>query len=594
MSDPFSRDNEETLVPVVDESATASEEEVRPVKELLQAVIKTKRAFEMYPSNNPILIKFHEDLDRRFESIFLTEDRLTLIIRQQDIYFKGQPVYHNKEKDDNLALFFYKDGLRELTFTAGFAGDEVIDFLDVIRARPDTSTESYDDDIATLLWEKDFVHLSYYVVEEFGEGEATGEEESARLLERGQTTDGELADAYKDAIEDDQEGAKEIFTPLETISMGFKGVFSLGEEEVKYLREEMEALTDDNFLKRAIEVLFESLYLDKGTADFDILMNNLDSALRFITENGRLGTAATILSRFRDLESQKDVFNQREMARIRASVVQVESEAGVKKLGEILNGGQDTSADDFRLYLGQLGKGAIVSLFSLMGELQDIKYRKLLIESLVPMCHGNMDALMTAMKDKRWQVVRNVVAVLGRVGEKAAIDPLKQALAHHEPNVRREAVRSLGMIGGPKAGDALLLALEDADPQIRVSALRFLPRAQSFAVLDSLMEMINRPDFTERELSEKRAVFEVLAEVGQDRVFPFMVKVLRKKSFFESAKKEEVRACAAYGLGNIHSIEALDTLKKELTRAKKGSVISEAISYSINKLARPDGKVSEA
>jgi len=578
---------------LAEDGAEVSEESVRAIKELIQTVLKTKRAYEMYPSNNPILIKFQEDLTNKFESIFEAEDRITLIIRQQDIYFKGQPVYHNSEKEDNLALFFYKDGLREITITAGFSDDEIMDFLDVIRARPETSTESFDDDIVTRLWEKDFMHLSYYVVEEYSEGEAIEEDEVARLLSQSnRTTDGALTEAYQDAAE--EEGSEEIFTPLETISMGFKGVFSLGEEEVKYLKEEMEGLTDESFLTRAVDVLFESLYLDKGTSDFDILMGNLDSALRYIIDAGRLGTAAMILMRFREIEGQKDEFNQKEIARIRLSLGHMESDSGIKKIGELLNRGQDVSPEDFQLYLSQLGRSSIVPLFSLMGEIQDIKYRKALIESIVPMCHGNMEALNTAIKDKRWQVVRNVVAVLGRIGDKGAVEPLKQALNHAEPNVRREAVRSLGMIGGPKAGDALLFALEDQDPQIRIAALRFMPRAQSFSVLDSLMDIANLPDFSDKSIAEKRALFEVLAEIGQDRILQFLIKLLRKKALFESAKKEEIRACAAYGLGNIHQKEALDVLEKELTRSKKGSIVSEAISYSINKLARPEGRPSEA
>ena len=150
-----------------------SDNEVRQIRELLQALIKTKRAFEMYPANNPILLKFQEDLARRFDSFFEENDRLTLIIRQYEIFYKGQQVYHNAEKEDNLALFFYKDGLRELTFTAGFEGDEISDFLDVIRTRQETASQHFDDDTVTLLWEKDFVHLKYYVVEEFADGVST-------------------------------------------------------------------------------------------------------------------------------------------------------------------------------------------------------------------------------------------------------------------------------------------------------------------------------------------------------------------------------------------------------------------------------------
>lgn len=582
MTDPFAKETEQTAVSP--EEVSVSDEEARPVKDLLQAVLKTKRAFEMYPANNPILQKFREELVRRFSDVLGEVGSMSLVIRQYDIFYKGALVYHNAEKDDNLALFFYKDGLRELTFSDGFTEDEILDFIDIIRARPEASVESYDDDIVTLLWEKDFVNLSYYVVEEFSEGTSLEQDEMERLMSRGTATDGDLEEAYQDAMEEDTEG---IFSPLETISMGFKGVFSLGEEEVKSLKEEMEGLTDEYFLNKAIDVLFESLYIDRGTSGFDLLMDNLDSAFSYLIDSGNFGNAALILKRFRELGNQKDVFNEREVARITKSISGAGSVEFVKRIAGVFSDGREVDENELKLFLAQLDNNAIIPLFSLASEVQDIKYRKVILESLVTLGRGRIEVLTAAVKDKRWQVARNAVAILGRIGDKTALEALKHALAHPEPNVRREAIRSLGMIGGPKAGDALLYALDDTDQQIRLSALRFLPRAQSFAVLDSLMEIASRTGFPEKPFPERRAVFEVMGEIGQERVLPYMSKLLKKKGLFSSAKKEELRACAAYGLGNIHKTEALDLLKKEVARAKKGGPLSEAISYSVKKLDRP-------
>ena len=562
--------------------------EAREVRDLLLAAIKTKRAFEMYPSNNPILAKFQEDLIRRFDEFLTSYERISLLVHQQDILYNGQSVYHNPEKEDNLALLFYKDGLRDLTFTRGLTPEEVLDFVDVIRARPKDSTESFDDDIVTLLWEKDFEHISYYVVEEYGEGAALEEAEVARLLAKRGASSGELSEAYKDAA------AEEIFTPLESISMGVSGVFSLGEEEVKSLQREMESLTDGAFLQWAIDALFESLYLDRGTPDFEILMNNLDSALGYLISTGGFQTATLILARFRELAKEQGVFSAKETERIRASVTKAGSEARVKSIAEILNSGREINTVSFQLFLRQLDRAAILPLSNLIGEVQDVAHRKALIDALVSLGRDNIDVLASGMKDRRWYVVRNVAAILGRIGDQVALEHLKQALRHTEPQVRREVVRSLGLIGGPRAGEALLLAVEDEDPQIRTLALRYLPATQSQAVQDSLMEIITRTDFDQRALPEKRAFFEVLAEIGQDRVLPFMEKLLRRWALFGSAKHEEMRVCAAYGIGNIRAGGALKTLEKEASRAKKGTPLYEALFYSIQKLSGPPGKGAEA
>jgi hypothetical protein len=584
-----------------DQTASQSEEmvqvpesELKAVRDLLLALMKTKRAFEMYPANNPILVKFQDDLNRMFDEFFEDQDRLSLLIRQQEILYQGQHVYKSGEKDESLSLLFYKDGLREITFTQGFTREELTDFMDVIRTRPDVTGENWDDDLVTLLWEKDFMHLRYYVVEEFAEGEALSDEEVQKLLSR-QTPEGDLSEAYQDAAEDAAEDeAKEIFSPLESISMGFRGVFSLGEEEVKSLKEEIEGLTDEKFLDDAIHCLFESLWMERGERDFEMVVGSLESALSYLVHTGGFRAAAFILKRFRELAGGGEGFNQYEVERLKSAVTRAGSETRTKNIAEVLNSGRTINMADFRQYLEQLDKASIIPLSNLMGEVQDLRYRKTLIEALVSLGRDHIEVLAAGLKSGQWYIVRNVAAVLGRIGDKKALEYLKQAVKHPEPRVRREVVRALGMVGGPKAGEILLQVLDDIDPQIRMAALRYLPQAQNYSVLDVIIEVITRPDFNERVSSEKRVFFEVLAEIGQERVMPFMIKLLKKRGFlFGSAKNEEMRVSAAYGLGNIHHKDSIRALKAESSHAKKGSALHEAISYSVHKLAGPDGMRAE-
>ena len=206
MEELFQKSQDQTTSQT-EETVQVPESELKAVRDLLLGLMKTKRAFEMYPANNPILVKFQDDLNRMFDEFFEGLDRLSLLIRQQEISYKGQTVYKSGEKDESLSLLFYKDGLREITFTQGFSREELMDFMDVIRTRPDAAGENWDDDIVTLLWEKDFMHLRYYVVEEFAEGEALSEEEVQKLLSR-QTPEGDLSEAYKDADTADEAEAE--------------------------------------------------------------------------------------------------------------------------------------------------------------------------------------------------------------------------------------------------------------------------------------------------------------------------------------------------------------------------------------------------
>ena len=136
-------------------------EENRAAKEVIQAILKSKKILRMYPENNPIYVKTLEDAYNKFREFFYYNEELQLKIKQNEIYCGTEQVYNSSEKEDNLALFFFKDGLREITFKKGLTNDEVEAFLTVITL--DFDTEVIDDDIVTLFWEKDFQNIQYVV-----------------------------------------------------------------------------------------------------------------------------------------------------------------------------------------------------------------------------------------------------------------------------------------------------------------------------------------------------------------------------------------------------------------------------------------------
>lgn len=86
----------------------------------------------MYPENNPIYARTIGDTYARFRNFFNYRDELNLKINQNDILYDSEQIYYNPGKDDNLALFFFKDGLRELTFKNGLSEAEIEEFLKIL------------------------------------------------------------------------------------------------------------------------------------------------------------------------------------------------------------------------------------------------------------------------------------------------------------------------------------------------------------------------------------------------------------------------------------------------------------------------------
>src|SRR4030065_2819112 len=88
-----------------------------------------------------------------------------LQVGEYDLAFKGKLLYENRDIKSSLAFLLFKDGLRELRFIKGVEDWEIQGLIDLLK-RTDTINQ-LEDDIVTLIWEKDFVHISYLATDEF-------------------------------------------------------------------------------------------------------------------------------------------------------------------------------------------------------------------------------------------------------------------------------------------------------------------------------------------------------------------------------------------------------------------------------------------
>jgi len=75
--------------------------------------------------------------------------------------------------------------------------------------------------------------------------------------------------------------------------------------------------------------------------------------------------------------------------------------------------------------------------------------------------------------------------------------------------------------------------------------------------------------FKDKEFDEKKFYFEAISNWRDKEVFDFLVRILKKKTFFRSTKNDENRACAAYSLGLVGNKDALNILNKYKNESSK-------------------------
>ena len=521
-------------------------EELKAARDIVQAVLKSKKIIRMYPANNPIYVKTLEDCHARFNDYFNYREDLLLKIRQNEIIWESEQVYANAEKEDNLALFFFKDGLRELTFRRSMSHEEMEEFLKIIAL--DFDRDVVDDDVVTLLWERDFQSIQYIADDAILADEDNYQDQAIQEVEARTNDSDNILKAYRDAF-----GEADI--------SGGVTISPLAEADLQQLMQMLDGSSRGK-TEKLIDFLFELPYLSETRADFEELSAFFMNAAEFVMLNGDLAVMTVMLSRLDVFIREPHIDEE-----IKKYFRRIISYAGNKKivaiLGEFLDSGQEIEDKLMEDYVKYLDKTAIVPLMDILGELKTIHARKMVIEALITLGPKDIMTLANGLNDSRWFVVRNIIYILRKIADKRAVEFLLKTVRHSDIRVRKEVIRALGELGGGGVFQALKGCLDDQEIQIRSAALRALGMIASEASKRIIMDKISDKAFKDKEFEEKKEYFEVLSKWKDNEVFTFLAELLKRKSFlFGSAKTDEIRACAAYAMGLLGNNDAAPLLTK--------------------------------
>jgi hypothetical protein len=521
-------------------------EEIKEARDILQNIVKAKKTFRMYPENNPIYMKTLEESYAKFRHYFDYKDSLSLKIKQNSIYYDSEQIYFNQEKEDNLALFFFKDGLRELTFKKGMLLEELEEFLKITAM--DFDRDAVDDDIVILLWERDFQNIHYVVddsilVDIDDEGYATTAEEKGQE----KVTDvNDLMKAYSDGFMEDE---------VKTIS-----IVPLADKDLQMLVKELEKDATDK-VGKLVTILFEIIYQADMKSDIEDTVTFLNDAVRFSMTHGDIQTVLHVMKNAKQTMGDPSCSDD-EKKYLKMMPLYLGSEEIVSLLAELLDSGIDIDVKIFEELIDFFDKNAIDPLVKYLGELKTIRARKYVIDALTVVGKKDIQALSRGLNDQRWYVVRNIIYILRKIGDKRAIEYLLKTIRHADLRVRKEVIKALGELGEREVIQTLRECLDDPDMQVRTAAAKAFANIGSEASKKIILDKIAGKEFREKDFDEKREFFEVLSQWKDTDVYGFLVKILKTRSFFNRAKLLESKAGAAYCLGLIGNKDALPLLHK--------------------------------
>src|SRR5688500_12188735 len=248
------------------------------------------RAHQLYMPNNPVYQRALENLRRAFLPVWSHVDEIAFSINEADFRWEGRVVMHETNKSESLPWLFFKDGIRELRLMKGFEEQEVVGLLDILKRVKKASPE--EDDLLTLIWEKDFTLLRYRFIdltlEHNNPIEASVPAERPEPLPPPQQMEAEPE-------------ARPGIVRLEDLD---STVHFLDESEIDYLRTEVHKEYASDVRRNVLAILLDIFELQGGKPVRDEISDILENFLMHLLSAGHFSTVAYVLRESQELSAR--------------------------------------------------------------------------------------------------------------------------------------------------------------------------------------------------------------------------------------------------------------------------------------------------
>lgn len=201
-----------------------------------------------------------------------------------------------------------------------------------------------------------------------------------------------------------------------------------------------------------------------------------------------------------------------------------------------------------------LGEEAMRNLVEILANEEKVGIRKFICQVLVYAGVDNIHLLGSYVLDDRWYLARNIVYVLGSIGDVNSLIYVKMAMKHPHEKVREEAIRALGLMGSVEAQGELINALRHEDAVIRIHALRWLERIGTEAATEAMLKVVEDGLVRGRDEALLEEAISALVRMGSRRAYPALSAIAGQKRLLGKKRWERIASLAREGMCKLESL----------------------------------------
>ncbi len=515
---------------------------VQQIVDALQAGPVLKRETDEYE-------QVLSDLRTLFAEAWEHVPSLYLTIRPDGIDFRG--LLFSTPDTETLAGLLYKDGLRSLKFSTGAEKEEIERLLDVIR-RARVLTDDDVDDLVTILWNEDFEFISYELDQALSEPSAITRPEAPGVAA--------AAEVREHVHEEVRKPRPKGIVDLEAFD---STLYFLDKIEIENLKAEIHREYEQDLAENVLSMLLDVFELQEDAETRMQVVATLEELLLYLLSTGDFRSVAFLLEEAHIAAGRAKAVGAKERRALEDLAEQISRPEALSQLLHALDSaGANAEEADLVLLFNQLRPEALGTRLKWVGRVQDDDTRSLLRAALDEMASAHPSQVRKALTSKERAVIMGSLELVARLRLKEVGEDVAALAQHPDIGVRAAVVRALAGIATPKSMRGMLAMLEDTDPDVRIAAMQGVSSRRYAGALPILQKLVLAKDLDDKDLSEKRAVFEAYGVLGGAECVDSLASLLIGKGFTRRRSDADVRACAAMALGKVGSLEARVVLNK--------------------------------
>jgi HEAT repeat protein len=595
-------------LPPAGDAHASDDPQITAVRDLVVTLVKTIQAFRMYPPSNPMPQGFFEILWEQLTAYLGHTANLRLIVEEHGLSFRDTSVYAGRDVKSNVAFLLFRDGIREITFAHGISRGDLTKLIQVFVRGEEVNR--LEDDYVTLFWEADFKHIRYTAVDQFLENAHTFNaehifheraraaieaqpttadhdelpgalEEMTHLLQpavdAGVAASGAAAatagtpptgggrSAAPGAATDSAEATEA--TPLvaasatattaapeeeRTLVLSKRTVFELTDQEKRRLQREVAEEVAPDYETRIVDVQLALLTYPEAERAWKEIIATLSTVLTQLIHRDEYFRAADLLRGVRQLcdGEQLAEWKQESLAGL---LTMASDGSRMEHLCAFILAAEKNLTDTMT-FIEQLEPNSVPPLVALLGEIKSADSRRMLCNLLIHIGAPAVERFYPFLNSPRWFLVRNVVSILGHIGNPDSVPFLEAAFEVDNAQVKTEVLLALGSINAHRSTALLTRALADRDSSVRATAAAVMPKAGDAGGLAVLLDAVTARGFRNRDASETDAFFFGVGAMKDDAALPVLHRYLDARGWWFAHRKDDaLRLGAANALAVLGS-----------------------------------------